>query len=697
MTPPRFTDAERIALTLRLPENRVQAHQIIFSNRHPQATPPFHTDLINLYYSAIKNVLIMAFRGAAKSTIAEEVIVLGGAWRLFNNALIISSNEARAHDRLRACKAEFTDNEYLLEIYGHLRGEVWNEGRIELSNGVCIQALGRGQDLLGIKHKQWRPDFLLCDDIEDEESVADPAARHAMLQWFYKKLLPAMDQPTYRARVCATPLDNESLPMTLMKLPNWEFRRYPVEAADETGCRLPLWPARYPLSWVDTTKAEYESAGMATEFQQEYMCVAEDPSKKLFTADLIRVRARVRTIEPVYLVYDPARTAKATSAATGWVAFSYIADNIVVWDAGAELWHPHEMIEHIFRMDEEYHPVTIAIEKTGLDEYLFSPIHMEERRRGIVLPLFPLQAPRGKLKFIEGLQPRFHAGKISFAQELPILRSQLLSYPSGRIDAPNALAYALHLYPGDIVYPGFSDVHIAETIAARRDTECFLAVNASATITTAALVQVIDEGIAVFADYVREGPPGVELAGIVADARIRARQLAPSAADLVAYAPRSHFVDHDTIGLRGAARAVPVELLQGTELTVGRDQIRRLLKTTSSRGVALLRVLFGLRWTTNGFRSGYHYPVLKGRTSNEPRANEYRILMEGLESVCGLLRGGAPLATTGKRYAYTEDGRKYQTLLPSGREDVPLKSDPLRPDSNEGPRSALPRSHPLYR
>ena len=58
------------------------------------------------------------------------------------------------------------------------------------------------------------------------------------------------------------------------------------------------------------------------------------------------------------------------------------------------------------------------------------------------------------------MQPFFAAREVEFAQPLPALTEQLLNYPTGKIDAPNALAYALQMRPGLPVLDGFGAEHI---------------------------------------------------------------------------------------------------------------------------------------------------------------------------------------------------------------------------------------------
>lgn len=661
--PDDLNDAERLALNLRDPHNRALAHQVFFRHRHPDATPPFHDEIINLWHGDHPRCLVMAFREAGKSTIAEEAFVLGAAFRLYRNALILGANLDRAVDRLRAIKHEIEENEFIRGLYGELRGDMWNEAKVILRNGTCIQAFGRGQALRGVKHLQYRPDFCFADDIEEEEHVRDPQARYETLRWFNSVVLPALDKNA-KIRVNATPLDRESLPMTLSRQPDWLTRTYPVEYIDEKGDRQATWPTRYPLSWIDDKKRSMFSLGLDQDYMREYMCIAEDPTRKIFTADMIRVKPRVHTWQATYAFYDPARTTHATSATTGWVVFSFVGRELVVWDGGAERWKPDELRNHIFQIDEQYRPVMIGIEEDGLNEYLNQPLRHEMMRRGYMLPLVPMKAPKGKFAFIEALQPHMMSGELTFAKELPILRAQFLSYPTGSIDGPNALAYALRMRPGEVVYREFSPaVHVQETIPIRRREKAILALNATGSLTTGVLVQLVDGAFHVLADYVREGDAGATVAAIVRAARVDA---AP-AAGLLLFAGPDHFGAYNTVGLRGAVAKLPSELYQGHTPRVGQDEIRSLL--TQHRGDdPMFQVSAEARWTLNALASGYARMVMKdGSLADEPRSGVYRVLMEGLEAFAAVIQIGYTEDHGRPNVQFTPSGQRYISALPGQR------------------------------
>lgn len=658
----------REEIILRFGRDRKLAHQVLFKHRHPDETPPFHHELTDAWHSSIPNFLAMAFRGGAKSTLAEEAIVLGAAMGLIRNVLILGSNSDRANDRLRAIKHEIETNELLIQLYGELVGQVWNEAKIVLANGVVLQAFGRGQSLRGVKHLDSRPDFCFADDIEEEEHVRTPEARQETLSWFMSVVLPALDKGA-RVRVNATPLDRDALPLTLAKQPGWQTRVYPIEHIDSHGERRATWASRFPLTWIDQKKTEYHNLGMAHEYEREYMCRAEDPARKVFTSAMFKIEPRVRSWQPTFAFYDPARTVKTTSATTGWACWSWIANKLIVWDGGAESWRPDEMIAHMFKLDEEFAPVQIGVEETGLNEWIMQPLRQEQIKRAYLIPVEPLNAPKGKLKFIESLQPFFNAGEVVFARDIAA-RAQFLSYPTGKIDFPNALAYALKMRPGQVIYDEFSGSNVAEDVLVRSRVPLHLALNAGSGVTTGVLVQFVEGGLHVLADWVREGDPGAVVSDIVREASV----LAVAPLRLVAGAV--HFGNFERLGLRGSVAKIPAELHRGGAESMGRDEIRGLLRRVI-RGDAALQVAASARWTLNAFSSGYCRAVDKrGRVSDEPRAGPYSVLMRGLEAFTALLAGGiAGDADSRPNYQYTDTGRRYVSALPGKAGVHDAKSD----------------------
>ncbi len=299
----------------------------------------------------------------------------------------------------------------------------------------------------------------------------------------------------------------------------------------------------------------------------------------------------------------------------------------------------------------------IGIERDGLEEFILQPLRQEQLRRGRSIPIRGMKAPKGKMDFIRGLQPFFKAREVFFAKDCPDARTQLLSFPTGKIDVPNAMAYALTLRPGQPVYDNFGNLNVEEELSTI-DTQAYLAINSDGSCTSAVLLQLIDGQLRILADWMKEGGPNntledmVREAGLLATGRLRC------------YCPPAHFSQYDYVGMRAAARSIPIELHRGTMPETGRAELRQMLARTTRQRPALV-VSAGSRWSLNALAGGFAREVTKGGTLTfEPVPGPYRVLMEGVESFAGLLRSSVFSEDSPGNYAMTKDGRKYLSSRP---------------------------------
>lgn len=661
---------DRKDLLLEIGRDVALAHEVVFAERHGDETPKFHLRLIEDWHSDHPRVLTLAFREAAKSTRAEEAIALMACRHRFGNIVILGDSERRAMDRVIAIKHEIETNELLQLAYGVGPGAMWGDKRIVLSNGVMVQGYGRGQSLRGIKYLNQRPDLIFCDDLEDEESVLTPAAREKTRKWFLKTVLGALDKEKGVMRVSGTPLDPDALAVRLSRDAGWKVGIYPIEYKSPLGERVPMWPDKFPLSAIDAIKDEHVRQSDYDGFMQEYMCQASDPAARVFLPEYFVSRSREPSWHAVYAVYDPARTVKATSATTGKVVFSWIGQKLVIWEADAKKWLPNELVEDVFSVNERFNPTIVAIEETGLSEWIMQPLRQEQVKRGGLVPLRALNAPRGKLDFIRGLQPFFRAGQVEFASDdagTALLKQQLLNFPTGDIDAPNALAYALTLQPQQPVYDAFDgDVHISDPLLPLPHTPYWLACNATAGITTAVLAQVSKGAIRILCDWMREGDPGVNFGDIAREARLECQSpgLRLAAKDdrsptIRFVAPVEHWGDYDTVGMRAAVSRAMVELQRGGDGMQGREELRDVM-THSVHGLPAFSVSPRASWTLRALAGGYAYRARKAGLDLTP--GPYSTLMLGLEAFAGLLRSSEAVDSDAN-YSYTPEGRKYLSAL----------------------------------
>jgi hypothetical protein len=650
--------------------DRPLAHEVLFRHRHPHATPAFHREMIQDFHSQLPRVMDMVFRGGAKSTIAEEAVCLMAGFREFKNALFVGSNKDRAMERLHSVRKEVESNDTYRKLFGDLMGPTWADDELVFANGRRILALGRGQSLRGTKWEDIRPDLIFADDLEERAEAWTKEGRLKVYHWFTRDLIPAGDVGL-RVRVDATPLHPEALPMRLKRDPEWVVHTYPIYYPDlETGEPTSSWPDRFPIEEVLKLEKGFRASGDHDGFMSEYMCQSESPETKPFKKEMVRIEPRVRTWQAVYSMHDPARTVGPQAATTGFAAWSWLGPKLVIWDAWARRLMPDQIVDSLFDTYDHHHPVWEGFEEDGLNQWALQPIRQAQVTRGITLPIKAVKAPKGKIDFIRGLQPFFQAREAEFAKPLPELEEQLLGFPSGDIDAPNALAYALKMRPGAPIYDSFRGSHIAEDIRPVKGQPLWLCLNATRVVLTAVVAQVFDGAVRIFGDGVWEGDPAQVLNGAVAEMQVKFGR------DLKLTAGPDHFHQYHNVGLIAAASRIPREVSNGVASERGRPWIEEQLER-DRHGLPCVMVSSEAAWTLNAFTGGYSRALLKqGILADYAEEGIYRVLMEGLESFTGLLDLG--LDGDGGRGSFnaeTAQGRPYRSMLAGANTVRESKSD----------------------
>lgn len=674
------------------------AHQILFSHRHDRESCDAHREIVALIHAPVSRYSLEAFRGLGKSTYLEEGAVLRKCFRAFRNMVIVGASYSRAVDRLAAIKREFEINPFIAELFGPQKGESWQEGKIVFADSSCIQAIGRGQSMAGMKHLDWRPDAALIDDLEDPEEVRTDPEREATWKWLKETFLPSLDDPTRSwVRVLGTRRGVGSIPERIEKELHWPVAKFPLYHLDDDGVLAPTWPGKFPAATCRQIEQLYR--GDRHTFMQEYMCEAVSEAARVFRREQFRYEPRQRTWEAVYCFIDPARTIGRRSATTAWAAWSWVRGRLVVWGADAGHLLPDEIVALIFDLDERFSPVWIEVEQDGLEEFLLQPIRQEMVRRGKSVPVRGRRAitatrGAGKIAMIggaRGLQPFFEAGEVIFVQEFPELENQLLSFPYGVIDAPNALAYATLTRPAAPIHENFTPAHIVEDLAPAPARPLYMAVNATGAMTTGALLQYDAGVLRILADWIAEGPPPDCIPEIAAQALLynetvrmgHAPQRERSWKEMLNAAapdpmilrrtpmnwivPPSHRERWQNVGLVAAIRSVPAEAKGGGELLKGQVTLRDILGK-SVRGSPAVEIGPAASWTLRALAGGYTRTLVHGRLSEEAETGPYRVLMEGIESFVALAAAGGTAAEDDEEANWRVDertGRRYISAMPS--------------------------------
>ena len=72
---------------------------------------------------------------------------------------------------------EFEENPAIIEDFGFLPGKVWRGNVLVTKSNIKLEAIGSGKKIRGRKHRNWRPDLIILDDVENDENVRTPDQR----------------------------------------------------------------------------------------------------------------------------------------------------------------------------------------------------------------------------------------------------------------------------------------------------------------------------------------------------------------------------------------------------------------------------------------------------------------------------------------------------------------------------------------
>jgi predicted phage terminase large subunit-like protein len=268
-----FNDRDvRIAITR---ESHLYFFNFYFPHYVTYETAPFQKELFNLTENdEIKNLFVVAFRGSGKSTLLTMSYpmwaILGKREKKF--VLILCQTRSQAKQHMMNLKRELESNELLKNDLGPFQEETdeWGASSLVFSNtNARITAASSEQSIRGIRHNQYRPDLIICDDIEDMASVKTRESRDKTHNWLRGEVIPSGDRNTQLV-VVGNLLHEDSLMMRLKqdveeKLLDAEFRSYPLISAEGKIA----WLGKYPNQ--EYIEIEKRKVGNEIAWQREYL------------------------------------------------------------------------------------------------------------------------------------------------------------------------------------------------------------------------------------------------------------------------------------------------------------------------------------------------------------------------------------------------------------------------------------------
>lgn len=362
----------------------------------------FHGELFDLVIHAEK-ALVSAPREHAKSTIMSFAAPLHAVcFDLAKFIVIIRDTEGVARQAVDDLRQELESNDRITEDFGQLFDKrKWTEAEFVTAKGTKVVGRGRGSSMRGLRNRQHRPDLIILDDIEDDESVNSREQREKGDNWLRRVV---MNLGRY-ARIVwvGTPLHSDALLCRWMKRTDvFRVRRY--KAITDEG--KPLWPALWTLEALEKKKAEIGTRAFSSEFmdspvnEEDQIFLAEQFPR--FTDDDL---AGVRL--DVVAAIDPAIGLKAKNDDTAVVVMGWANGRYYLLRARLKKLKLSQQIELVTATYREFP----RIQKFGFETIAYQAglkqlVDEESVRCGLQVPAVAVDdISSDKVKRISRLQP----------------------------------------------------------------------------------------------------------------------------------------------------------------------------------------------------------------------------------------------------------------------------------------------------
>lgn len=391
----------------------------------------------------------VAPRGCGKSTWTFLILplwALAHRHRWYIAAFADSGPQAQQH--LSTFKQELDFNQILQWDYPDLcqpmvrRSGTTVADRQDLyiaSSGVAFMAKGIDSSTLGSKVGKRRPDLLLFDDVEPDESNYSDYQKNKRLSTIINAVFPM----NYQAVVCMVGTVQmpgaifHDLVRTVLEaespdLAEWveeeriKVNYFPAMTYDDTGAIVSVWPTKWPEMWL---KERSHTRAFMLNMQNDPM--ARD-GHYWTQEDFAHVEVPFVTRYLLSIDTATGQSKKADSVGLSIIGFSVPEKRCTVYEAWSVKRTPRALREKVLSILEEWEDVKMVLVESNFG----GPDHWKDILHDLMVPVKTVQVSGPKEVRAEKLLQRYqeHPPAVTHLKRLPGLEGQMVSFPQGAHD-----------------------------------------------------------------------------------------------------------------------------------------------------------------------------------------------------------------------------------------------------------------------
>lgn len=409
-------------------------------------------------------------RGHAKSACAEVAAVKWGCRNVRRYGLYVSATQDLADQHIDSIAAILESKpiekhyplmgERRVGKFGNSKG--WRRNRLTTATGFTIDALGLDTSPRGLRQQEQRPDFVILDDIDDQDD--SPATVNRKIGRIARAIIPAgsgdlvvlmaqnmvhVDSVVARMRDGRTDLLSQaefSGPLPAIRDLKYETRagnggrpRYAVTGGEPTweGMGVAECENRINLSGLDA---------FIIESQQQI----SERKGALWTRALIN-ETRVGDypeLSRIAVGVDPNKTGRGDDAGVVVVGAGIGDDGLLrgyVLDDATQLTNPERWRDEAAELYLEWGAGMFVVERTGLGEHASLTLRDAPALRGLPVTVEPVEARLSKEDRARPVAQLYKDGRIHHVGTFPVLEGQMTSWRPGHGKSPGGIDALVHV------------------------------------------------------------------------------------------------------------------------------------------------------------------------------------------------------------------------------------------------------------
>ena len=412
---------------------------------------PFHLKAAKRIFQMknIRGVFEWA-RGHAKSSHMSLMIPI---WLMMQEEIktlvLVGKSQDDAKRMLSKVQANLESNGRIIADFGKQVGfGSWTEGEFTTSSGIKFIAMGRGQSPRGLSSEDsFRPDYIIIDDIDDDELVNSPKRVSKLLDWIKEALFGSMDMGRGRFILVGNRIHKNSVLANVVKMPDIYHTK--INALDKNG--EVAWQAKYSKKEIEeackfigyrASQKEYFNNPIVegTVFRNEWISWNKCPTAK--------------QMDYIVVYTDPSFKGGANSDYKAVVTLGKKGTKLYVMDCFVRQCSVSAMISYLYDVAETLPETTqYLMEANFTQDAILDEFITEGDERGWQMPISgDYRKKPDKFMRIEAISPIFERALIVFneaKQKSPDFEKaleQLLSIEKGSSvadDFPDALEGAV--------------------------------------------------------------------------------------------------------------------------------------------------------------------------------------------------------------------------------------------------------------